>query len=300
MINEIKNEISESESSSQQADNKLNIEDKIIKMKKFNKFISDYEKLGEKTLMEEFFTFIDYSIKYKNNFIDMNKIIYNSLLNIELTFPSNSRKNSFSLYELLNNKYQNNNLNNNKIVDEKVKINNNNNKKQSSSFFSYFSGFLYTLFNCWNKDGEQKEEEENQSQTITSNFQKEIKNTIVNEFYDIKSISKIATLPHILIISLNRGIEGKPLVSFNVSFDDVLELKDYIDQDLYDIKLGTTFKLFGINIRQGSTIHSGHCYSYVKVDNDWICFNDSYAHYENPVYSLNTVVGLYYIKNNLK
>ena len=53
------------------------------------------------------------------------------------------------------------------------------------------------------------------------------------------------------------------------------------------------------NIRQGSTIHSGHCYSYVKVDNDWICFNDSYAHQENPTYSLDAVVGLYYVKNNL-
>ncbi len=299
MINEIKNEVSESESSSQQEDNKLNIDDKAIKMKKFNKFISDYEKLGEKTLIEEFFSFIDYSIKSKNNFIDMNKIIYNSLLNIELSFPSNSAKNSFSLYELLDNKYHSNNINKNNTIDKKTEINAKNNKNKTSSVFSYFSGFFYTLFSCCKKE-EEDEEEENKIQATKSNLKKEISNTIVNELYEIRSLSKIVTLPNILIISLNRGIEGKPLVSYNVSFDEALELKDYIDEDLYDIKLGTTYKLYAINVRQGSTIYSGHCYSYVKVDNDWVCFNDSYAHCEKPVYSMNAVVGLYYIKNNFK
>ena len=296
LINEIKNEVSESESSSQHVENKLNISDKAIKMKKFNKFISDYEKLGEKTIIEEFFSFIDYSIKFKNNFIDMNKITYNSLLNIELTFPSNSEKNSYSLYELLDNKYQNNNIN--KIIEEKTDININNNKDKSSSFISYFSGLFYTIFSCCKK--EEEDEEENEIQTTKSNLHKDINSIIVNEFCEIKSLSKIVTLPNILIISINRGIEGKPLASYNVSFDDALELKDYIDKDLYDIKLGTTYKLYAINVRQGSTIHSGHCYSYVKVDNDWVCFNDSYAHCEKPFYSMSAVVGLYYMKDNLK
>ena len=64
--------------------------------------------------------------------------------------------------------------------------------------------------------------------------------------------------------------------------------------------MGTTYKLFAINIRQGSTTYSGHCYCYVKIENDWICFNDSYAHYEKPNYCSNSVVGLYYVKDNLK
>ena len=297
MIDEIKNEISETESSSHEEDNTLNIDDKIIKMNKLNKFISDCEKLGEKTVMEELFSFIDYSIKYKNNFIDINKIIYNSILNIELTFPSNLSKNSYSLYELLDNKYQNNNFNK-KTIDENT--NANNNKNQTSSIFRYFGGFFYTLFSCCLKKEIEDDEADNEIQTTKTNISKEFSNNIINEAYEVKSISKIVSLPNILIISFDRGIEGKPLISSTVSFDDALELRDYIDTDLYDIKLGTTFKLYAINIRQGSTIHSGHCYSYVKVDNDWICFNDSYAHHENPTYSLDTVVGLYYIKYNLK
>lgn len=302
MIDEIKTEISESESSSHQEDNEINIDDKIIKENKLNKFISSCEKSGEKTVMEEFFSFIDYSIKYKNDFIDINKIIYNSLLNIELTFPSNSGKNSFSLYELLDNKYQNNNLNK-KIIDENININinaNNNNKNQSSSFFSIFGGFFYTLFSCCKKEEIQDDETDNEIQMTKANINKEINNNIINEAYKVKSLSKIVTLPNILIISFDRGIEGKPLISSSVSFDDALELKDYVDTDLFNINSGTTYKLYAINIRQGSTIHWGHCYSYVKVDNDWICFNDSYAHHENPNYSLDAVVGLYYIKNNLK
>ena len=107
-------------------------------------------------------------------------------------------------------------------------------------------------------------------------------------------------LPKILIISLDRGIEGKALISSFVSFDELLDLQNYVEEDLYDINLGTRYKLFAINIREGSTISSGHCYSYVKVGNDWVCFNDSYCKIEKPIYCLNSVVGLYYIKENFE
>lgn len=70
-------------------------------------------------------------------------------------------------------------------------------------------------------------------------------------------------------------------------------MKNYIDEDLYDIELGTTSKLYAINIREGDTKDSGLCYCYVKIKNDWILFNDNYTNFKNPNYCLGTVVGLY-------
>ena len=107
-------------------------------------------------------------------------------------------------------------------------------------------------------------------------------------------IAKIVFLPKVLIITFDRGVEGKALISHNVSFDEELELKNYIDKDLCNISSGTKFKLFGINIREGSTKNFGHCYSYVKVQDEWICYNDSSVHKETPRFTLNNVVGLYY------
>ena len=141
------------------------------------------------------------------------------------------------------------------------------------------------------------EKENNQISLVDNN-----KNILSNNFSEIKllkSLSKIVSLPNILIISFDRGIEGKDLISSYVSFNEKLEMKNYIDKDLYNINFGTIYQLFAINIRQGSTVYSGHCYSYVKIENKWVCFNDRYVHYENPKYCLNSVVGLYYIKDNV-
>lgn len=107
-------------------------------------------------------------------------------------------------------------------------------------------------------------------------------------------------MPKILIITLIRGIDTKSLISSSVSFPDVLEMKNYVDNELYDLNFGTSYTLYAINIRAGYEKYSGHCYSYVKVDNDWICFNDNSTNYEKPYYILESVVGLYYIKENYK
>jgi len=295
MINEIKNEISYTSSSSQQEDNNLlNKENKEIKIKKYKKFISDIEKIGQKTFIEDLFSFIEYSIKYKDK-IDINKITFNLLLNIELTFPVNKIKNTYSLDQLLQNKYYSNyNLN---VKEKEVKIETN--KKEQFSFFNNFSYLIYTIFHCFEKGDKEKvgEKENNQINLIDIN-----KNILSNNFSEIKllkSLSKILSLPNILIISFDRRIEGKDLISSYVSFNEKLEMKNYIDKDLYNINFGTIYQLFAINIRQGSTVYSGHCYSYVKIENKWVCFNDTSAHYENPKYCLNSVVGLYYIKDNV-
>ena len=122
--------------------------------------------------------------------------------------------------------------------------------------------------------------------------------SIENQFKE-KEISKIVFLPKILIISFVRGLEGQNLITSSILFEEELDLIDYVDNDLIDRNTGTKYKLFAINIRQGYTKTSGHCYSYVKVKNEWICYNDSDAHPEKPSFNLNKVAGLYYIKKNL-
>ena len=58
MINEIKNEISYASSLSQQEeDNLSNKQNKEIKIKKYKKFISDSEKIVQKTFIEYLFSY---------------------------------------------------------------------------------------------------------------------------------------------------------------------------------------------------------------------------------------------------
>lgn len=301
IINQIKNEASSTSSSRQSEEyNNLKIED--IKKKKFKKFRSDLEKMGEKTFIEDLFNFIGLSIRYKNELTNANTISFDLLLNIELIFPYNNENKSFSLYELLDIKYGGSNKNDN--IKEFPKIEEIETKqiieKKETFFEKYLSGFFYTLFNSCLKRNIKKETKESNPEEETNKIKNKdnyetIKNTV--NFSKVQLISKIVSLPKILIITLVRGIEGKNLISSYVSFYDKLDLNKYIDYDLYDINLGTTYKLYAINLREGSTKSSGHCYSYVKINGDWFCYNDSYVHKENPNYNLNTVVGLYYIKD---
>lgn len=314
IINEIKEENSLSSSSSKEdEDSSLNKkENKEIKKIKYQNFIKTFEKRGEKTFIEDLFFFTDSSISYKGEIFDIKKISFDLLMNIELIFPIQNLKNSYSLYELLDIKYSNSPINDiekiNKKEDKERETIEKNNKE--NIFEKFFEGIFYTLFGCCLKDEKQtiekfemedidKKKEQNYCKVNNSSVIKEEKKCTENNSSEVKLISKIVSLPKILIISFDRGIEGKELISSFVSFDEILELKNYIDKDLYDFSLGTTYKIYAINIRQGSTKASGHCYSYVKVENEWICFNDSYTCLENPKFSSNSVAGLYYIKQNL-
>ena len=296
IISEIKNEISfSSHSSEQQSDNEIiNIKENInFKSKKYNEFINNYKNTGEKTFIEDLFLFVDSRIRYNGELIDKKKIRFDIQINIELTFPTNNTKSIYSIYDLLNIKYTNSNI----FMDSNNKNNNKNNNNQKTKiqycieilfwFLSFFN-FCPKLIN---------DIEENNSNDYNEITQKENINS--SELIEINEISKIVNLPQILIISLDRGIEGKDLISSKVTFDEELDLKNYIDKDLYGINLGTKYTLFAINIREGDTIYSGHCYSYVKVENSWVCYNDNVVYEKCPKYSLNSVVGLYYIKENI-
>ena len=222
-------------------------------------------------------------------------------MNVELTFPADIIKEKYTLYELLDIKYNNFNsiLNAEDTIDKIEDYRKE--KKNNNCILKYFKSFLetiyiYKLFElCANEKENNEDEKFNKMKKENNNIPKISMN---NNIEKSNEISKIVSLPKILIISFTRGIEGKDLISSAISFYEELELKKYIDKDLYNINLGTRYKLFGINIRQGSTKYSGHCYSYVRVKNEWICYNDRDAHKENPNFTLNSVAGLYYIKDN--
>ena len=278
IISEIKNEISfSSDSSEQKTDNKLKPEENIM-IKKYKIFIENYNKAGEKTFIEDLFLFIDSRIRYKENLIDTKQIRYDIQLHIELTFPMNSIKGKYNLYELLDYKYSN----------ENIKINKEIKKNGTTEEVKEFIYIIYNFFCCGKKKESKKNDDDvNNSENIN----------LLNKSSEIHNICKIVTLPKILIISFDRGIEGKELISSFISFENKLDLINYVDEDLYDINLGTTYTLFAINIREGSAKYSGHCYSYVKVENDWVCFNDNYTQIKEPNFCLNSVAGLYYIKD---
>ena len=60
-----------------------------------------------------------------------------------------------------------------------------------------------------------------------------------------KIIKKFASLPKILIISINRAILGKPLINNSVTFKDTLNMEDFIDEDILK-NACAKYKLFAI------------------------------------------------------
>lgn len=306
IINEIKNETSfVSESNDQDENFKITtIKDNIIyKKKKYAEFLCDFEKSGEKTFLEDLFLLIESTIRYTGQLINQKKVRFDLLLNVELTFPTDNLKKKYSLYELLNIKYNNFNsiINDMDIINE-VKISSKH--KNRSCFFQYLKNFLGTinLFGIFNSCINEKENEDLEEVKYKDMNNENINMPEIcmnNNLEEINEISKIIFLPKILIISFDRGIEGKDLISSFISFDEELELKEYIDKDLCDQNLGTKYYIFGINIREGNTKNFGHCYSYVKVNKEWICYNDSTVKKEKPSFTLNSVVGLYYIHESI-
>ncbi len=309
LINEIKNEssfVSESNDGNEKFEI-TKLEDNLLyKKKKYNEFLLEFEKSGEKSFIEDLFLMVESTIRYNGILIEKNKVRFDLLLNIELTFNLDKLKESYTLYELLDLKYNKFNTvskkvvvkdNTTKNIKNEISDNSNQAQKETYSFLDYLKSFLnainiFRIFNCCERR-KNSVDEEYINESLNEN--KEPKISIDNNEKE-KEICKIVSLPKILIISFVRGIEGKDLISSSISFEEELDLKDYVEKDLFDKNVITKYELFAINIRQGFTKTSGHCYSYVKVKNEWICYNDTSAHPEKPNYTSNKVAGLYYIK----
>lgn len=112
--------------------------------------------------------------------------------------------------------------------------------------------------------------------------------------------SKLASLPNILIISINRCLVNQCLNNTEVIYDETLNLEKYIDTDLVNIKsIKTKYNLFAINECIHSNIIS-HYICKIKINNKWYIFDDEKK--VRNLYSINkrsnSVVGLFYIKEN--
>jgi ubiquitin C-terminal hydrolase len=98
---------------------------------------------------------------------------------------------------------------------------------------------------------------------------------------------KIALLPNILIISLQRinpknGMKNEALVKFYEGID----FSEIIDTEIQRTN-STKYNLFAISNHIGN-INSGHYYSQIKINNNWYCFEDSKVYKIGPQIDMNT------------
>ena len=112
--------------------------------------------------------------------------------------------------------------------------------------------------------------------------------------------SKLASLPNILIISINRCLVNQYMDNTEVIYEETLDLEKYIDTDLFNIKNNKTkYNLYAIN----ECIHfnrASHNICKIKINNIWYIFDDE-KKARNLLFNYkrsNSVVGLFYIKEN--
>ena len=106
---------------------------------------------------------------------------------------------------------------------------------------------------------------------------------------------KFSILNEIVIFSLQRL---NPVLSIKnkiqVSFEEIIDLKDYCDSDLYKEK--TKYRLCG-TINHIGSINFGHYYAYIKIGDIWYEFNDNRVKKSDIMeYDSSTVCVLFYEK----
>lgn len=110
--------------------------------------------------------------------------------------------------------------------------------------------------------------------------------------------SKLVSLPNILIISINRALNNEKINNCLIEYGEILDLKNYIDNDLYnDFNKKTTYHLYSINECFHSMRYSHYVCS-IKIGDKWFFFDDNKFVEERAfVNSSNFVVGLFYIRD---
>ena len=272
-----------------------------IKKRKFEKYIEKYYNKEKEIPLEKMFQFHESKIEIKseenNEITEIKNINFETFINIDIHFQKYKKTN---LTDLLKNKYfdyffkeEDVKL---KIPKDTIEIDSNEVEKKSTN--------------------EDVQEQEKEVSKVKAAF-KYIKEMFVkywiklfgdccNKDYDEYSVKKdelivvkkIATLPKILIISINRALLKKKFNDNEVTFSDTLDVKKFIDNDLLKPQ-NTEYILYGINICEAHSQNYGHCYSYIKINNIWYKFNDSIVTKEEPKFSSRYVVGLYYINKDL-
>ena len=116
-----------------------------------------------------------------------------------------------------------------------------------------------------------------------------------------EEIMRVAYLPQVLIISLQRinpknGMKNEAPVKFY----EGLDLREIIDAEISDGS-STKYNLFAVTNHIGE-INTGHYFSYIKIDKNWYCFEDSKVY--KVGYQINMkskeVYTLFYMRSNVK
>jgi len=132
-----------------------------------------------------------------------------------------------------------------------------------------------------------------------------LKELLINKYY--KSNRKLFKLPKIFMITLIRAVIGNNTLNNSIiEFEDELDVEEFMDKDFGDYKENTKYDLYAINMCDGYSKNSGHYYSYIKIKDNWHCFNDSICNKMEPdfkkkdengfFYQSNEVYGLFYIR----
>ena len=88
--------------------------------------------------------------------------------------------------------------------------------------------------------------------------------------------SKLSILPEVLILSLQRcNGRTKRKNSASVKFGEYIDLSKFVDKECLG-NIPTKYNLIGIGNHSGS-IDFGHYYAYIKINNSWYEFNDSFT-----------------------
>lgn len=253
------------------------IKNQNYKKNKFNQYITKYYKKENEILLEKMFQFheIIYNIDINEKEVGKyKKIDFNSFINIDLVFPNNNDLftffNSYKLYDLLKDKYP---------KTPNFNIDNNGNKTYLGKIWTKFINFLLQIMYLY------KLPEQNYLDS-TSNKKKNI------------CYNNLCSLPNILIISINRAFHGRFVNKSRLIFEEILDLKDFLDPD-FSPNNNSTYKLYGVNLCYRGFFDFGHCYSFVKIKDIWYKFDDNNKvidFKETPEFDSKYIVGLYYIK----
>lgn len=251
----------------------------------FQKYINKYYKKENEIFIEKMFQFHESKLIIETNDNEkeinkVNRINFETCINMDLSFPYNQKGKYFTLKDLLSNKYPEfhnfykelSNIENNSINWEKLK----------DIIYKLYKSFLNSCSkNC----------------RVVSNINQDDENINIKNKIDIFCFRKLASLPNILLISINRAFLGTKLNNSYLSFTDTLDLRDYIDDDILN-ENDTTYRLYAVNECKGFIKDNGHCYSYIKIKHKWFKFDDNSFFEERPNYMSKYVVGLFYIRNN--
>lgn len=110
-------------------------------------------------------------------------------------------------------------------------------------------------------------------------------NTETQKYQDVIKNTKLWSVPSVFIIHVKKYPTSYK-VSMNIDIPHMLTLRKYLH---ISIPSEYNYKLYAVCNHQG-TIHGGHYYSYVYIDqiDSWVVFNDSHMPYKIKIHEVIT------------